>query len=201
MSQSTVQTYVSPLDVTVADTQELKTINSSLLTKTCPPVQTPKWRPIAITVAVVLSVIVFLVTLLVNVAVRQQPGCRAAIQPPAQAFAIVWPILFLCLAVAVGFGAYDACVPPVAPIPILLLLLLILLTCMLCSWTFVDQTDRKASTYLILGTLFVALLTLTGYAAYSRTKVPALLLTPLIAWLIFALVLSSQTAETCGTLS
>ena len=160
-------------------------------------VKMPKWRAVAITVAVVCSIVVFLVMILVNVAVQQQPGCKAAVQPPAHTFMIVWPILFACVAVAVGFAAYDCAIPPAAPIPILLLLGLFLLTALLCSWTFVDQSNRKSGTYLIAGTLFVVLFLIVGFLGYSRTKVPALLLTPLMAWLSFALIMAAQTVESC----
>lgn len=158
----------------------------------------PSWRKVAIALAVVFSVIVFLILMLVNTRVVQTPQCTAAIQPPPVTFFVVWTLLFICVSCAVGVATYYSARPPAQPVPILILLGLFLLVALLASWTFVDaQNGRKAGAYMIGVIILVTLFLIVSSLGYGPSKLPALLLTPLLAWTIFALTLASTTARDC----
>lgn len=179
-------------------TEDPTTYTSSFSCKSGCPDPLPTWRKVAIALAVVFSIIVFLILMLVNTRVVQTPGCVAAVQPPPVTFMVVWTILFICVSCAVGFATYYACRPPARPVPILILLGLFLLVALLASWTFVDaQQGRKAGAYMIGFIILVTLFLIVSSLGYGDTKVPALFLTPLAAWTLFALVLAATTAKEC----
>lgn len=111
-------------------------------------------------------------------------------QPGSAAFATVWPLLYLAIGAALFFVATS---PPSIARTALLVLLVVGVA---LNWAWIPtwgQGHRKAATYLIvamLAALFPTLLVAAGGPAKQR--VAAACLGPYAAWLLFALVLSSE---------
>lgn len=92
--------------------------------------------------------------------------------PPGWVFSVVWTINYLCLGAAWAFSAQNGWAHLIV-LPLLALLL---------SWTPVyTRGDKKSAFYIIMASLFFALL----FFAYGK-RVSKMLLVPLITWLLTA---------------
>ena len=113
--------------------------------------------------------------------------------PPPLAFAVVWPILYTMLAIAVFLLiAYPS--PTVAPAMAWVACgLLVAQLGLNIAWTPVfAQGNRSAATIMIVVMLMLTIAAL-GLVATAQ-PLAAALLGPYAAWLVFALILSAQGA-------
>jgi tryptophan-rich sensory protein len=104
--------------------------------------------------------------------------------PPPIVFSVAWSALYVLAGVALtlqGFGAGSS------SSKIASLVLMVLVVAATWGWPFVYAVSRKGATWFIVGLLA---LTLCGMVAWGSPL--AALWAPLAAWLVFALVLSTQ---------
>lgn len=123
--------------------------------------------------------------------VREVSG-MSSINPPPVAFAIVWPILYTCMALAVFF---LICFPSKAAsdgVKWAAFGLIVAQLLLNWVWTPIFASGQKATaTYLIVGML---MLTLPAIALSATAQpVSAALLSPYAGWLVYALILSTAT--------
>lgn len=110
--------------------------------------------------------------------------------PPPVAFSIVWPLLYL---LAAG-GLWLQCVAPSTAHPGVRWTGVALLAAQLvCSWVWTPvfaANKRREATWMVVGMLMA---TVAGIILAARTSVVAgALWAPYAAWLVFALVLCSE---------
>jgi benzodiazapine receptor len=106
-------------------------------------------------------------------------GSTVKFRPPGWVFAVVWPILYLLIGASwvVAFRQNK-----LNSIPY------VLLTVLLTTWVLIYScnNDKKSGVYVILGALMVSLSCLAVGTSSSR-----LMISPLIGWLIFALLMNA----------
>lgn len=114
-----------------------------------------------------------------------------ASQPAGAVFAIIWPILYLCLAAAIALVALW---PVAGSSPIARWVVLALLAAEVAlNWSWIPtygSGNRKGATWVLLAMLLVCApaLSLSGYIHPAAQA----LIAPYCAWLVFALVLTSE---------
>jgi tryptophan-rich sensory protein len=123
---------------------------------------------------------------------RQQPQPVAASAPPGATFAIVWPILYILASVALWLQVTSPSAGTSAATQWTGVALMAAQLALGFAWMPVFSAGYgKPATWLIVGML---VLSMTGIVFAGATNgVAAALWMPYIAWLIFALLLSSQT--------
>lgn len=106
-----------------------------------------------------------------------QSGSNVNFRPPAVAFGIVWPLLYLCL----GYAWYRS--GKTINIPY------ILISLMLAAWIILYScyNKKKEALWLLYATLAVLLPTIVS----ANDTITIYLLSPLFVWLLFAGSLSS----------
>ena len=142
-------------------------------------------------------------------------GGQAAATPPPVAFAIVWPVLYACMGCAVSLqclgpvkhapqlgttgsasGASRLTTPCAVPPAVQWGGLAALLTAVILTFVWPPVFVRGYNSTSAL--LIVAMLALGGIGTILASKtstIGAVLVVPLLAWLVFALVLTCQTAQ------
>jgi benzodiazapine receptor len=106
-------------------------------------------------------------------------GSTVKFRPPGWVFAVMWPILYLLIGVSWVIASRDN---NLNSIPYTLLIIL------LSSWIIVYSCidNKKLGVFIILGSLMVSLSCLTIGTPTSR-----LMMTPLVGWLIFAMLMNA----------
>ena len=110
--------------------------------------------------------------------VTKDAGKNISFRPPPYVFAIVWPILLLLLGYSWTLRQDISH-------------LYIILTIMLSIWPILFKLSKKISFYEIILTLIVSIFIFF----YKFNKLSSYLLIPLIAWLLYASILSYYTIE------
>ena len=112
--------------------------------------------------------------------VKKDSGANVSFRPPAIAFSIVWPILYILLGLSWFYSRKDN--------QILSDIFYILLTLSLCLWVFVYscQNNKKVGVYVIIISIIFAMLSYTVAPLNSK-----LMIVPLIGWLFFATLLNA----------
>ena len=101
-------------------------------------------------------------------------GSKIKFRPPGYIFGIVWPILYLLLGAAWiysnKYGIYY-----------------LIISLLLCLWLVVYSClkQKKHASWVLLASLFMSFLTYT-----ISNKTSQLLISPLIIWLLFALLMN-----------
>lgn len=116
---------------------------------------------------------------------------KAPSQPPGIVFAIVWPILYLCIALGLWLQVVspDRQVSKGVQYAGIVLMLLQLVASFAWSPVFV-YGNSKAATWLIVAMLLIGV---PGLVLAAKTNIASgALWAPYMAWLVFALILSSQ---------
>ncbi len=111
---------------------------------------------------------------------------KSALTPPDHVFAIVWPILYLVLAV-VGFNIFlkkNQCTAKEKYVYGIQLILNWL-------WSPIFFHFHAVGAALIILAMMVLLTIILVYMLYSRHRILALLLIPYLAWILFATYLNA----------
>lgn len=106
-------------------------------------------------------------------------GSHVKFRPPPIVFGIVWPILYIMIGGAWVLSRKRA-------------LMYLLLSLSLCAWvvTYSCFGNKKAAAWVLLVDLTIAILTLVASEKKSQ-----MLLTPLVCWLIFALLMNTTDVQ------
>jgi tryptophan-rich sensory protein len=106
-------------------------------------------------------------------------GASVKFRPPSWVFGIVWPILYLLIGLAwVNSKKYT----------LYFFILIILLNLWLV--TYVCQKNKQGGVYVLLCSLLCTLFIYTGVEKFSKY-----LITPLMVWLLFALLLNTYEVQ------
>jgi translocator protein len=118
-----------------------------------------------------------------NCKVGHNAGEKILARPPSWVFGVVWPILYLLLGVVWLILRNNN---NKQTIDILMSLNLLLLV----SWIVVYgcMNKKRIALYILLGILVVGLMIFGD--AWSQNKIAGILVTPFIAWIIFATMLN-----------
>ena len=110
-------------------------------------------------------------------------GSDVKFRPPSWVFGVAWPILYLLLGLSWVLAQqknknYNY--------------LYLLLNSLLCMWIIVFScyNSQKNSVFILLGTIILAIMCFTSGVMYSQ-----LALSPLIGWLIFALLMNTTLVQ------
>jgi tryptophan-rich sensory protein len=178
-----------------------------------PPGLRRVWQQVALFIGLLAALMT--IPALVGRASRiERVGGQAAATPPPVTFAVVWPILYALVACALAFQSLgpvsaatsdcilrpgaaatpcsSACVSPSIRWGGVAVMAAVVVLTLVWPPVFVRNKNRAAAL------LIVAMLALGGIGAVlaSKTSTPATVLwIPLLAWLIFALILTCETAE------
>ena len=106
-------------------------------------------------------------------------GSAVKFRPPGFVFGIVWPILYIMLGAAWVLSKNRA-------------LIYLLLTLSLCAWivTYSCLGNKKVAAWVLLINLMLSILTLV-----VSQKISQVLLTPLVCWLLFALIMNTTDVQ------
>lgn len=153
-------------------------------------------NPVRLGVLVALLVVLQAVPSILTAATREEDWdeIRTASQPPGAIFMVVWIALYTCFALAIYFALYESSSSLSRTVLIALLVLQLAL-----NWAWIPtfgQGHRKEATW-ILGAMLVLgapILFLASRMSSQNMLHPATapLLAPYFAWLVCALVLSSE---------
>ena len=114
--------------------------------------------------------------------IGKDAGSKVSARPPPWVFGVVWPILYLFLGIVwVLLRKNDSYIIDT---------LMILNIFGLVSWIIVYgcKNNKKNALYVILLVLLIALL-IFGYA-WTKNRIAGMLITPFVAWILFATMLN-----------
>lgn len=115
----------------------------------------------------------------------RRSGCpRTSLQPPAWVFGVVWPILYLCLGIAMAILADRHKNGNV--------IALVGLVVLLNAWWLAFGRKCRPVPALAAICVIASYAMAVAISAYKVNKVSGALIAPLVAWLSFATVLSVQ---------
>ena len=111
--------------------------------------------------------------------VKKDSGSNVSFRPPAIAFSIVWPILYILLGLSWFYSRKEN--------QILSDIFYISLILILCLWIFVYscKNNKKTGVYILVISIIFALLSYTIAPLNSK-----IMIVPLIGWLFFATLLN-----------
>ena len=115
--------------------------------------------------------------------VGKDAGSKITARPPPWVFAVVWPILYLLLGIVWLLLRHNN---NKQTIDILMIINLLLLVCWIVVYGCMN--NKRNALYILLAVLSVGLM-IFGYS-WSHNKIAGILVTPFIAWIIFATMLN-----------
>lgn len=114
----------------------------------------------------------------------ESAGENVKFRPPGWVFGVMWPILYLLLGLSWVFASRESQMNSI---------FYSILTLLLLSWiiTYSCQKDKQTSVYILLASVMACVACISTGTVQTK-----LMISPLLGWLIFALLMNTTEIQT-----